>query len=149
MRIVFGSDHAGIDLKAEIMGHLRALGHECEDVGTCEKASTDYPVHAKNAVAKLVDGEAERCILICGTGQGVAMTANKVPGVRAAVVADTFSAAMAMQHNNAKVLCLGARVVGAGLALRIVDTWLAAEFEGGRHARRVQLFDSLDPHSDN
>lgn len=137
MRIALGSDHAGLELKAALIEHLRAAGHELVDHGAYEDRSVDYPDFAQVVGRAVATGEADRGLLVCGTGQGMAIAANKIPGVRAAVVSDTFSARMAMAHNDARVLCLGQRVVGPGLALDIVDAWLATEFEGGRHARRV------------
>lgn len=142
MRIAVGSDHAGLDLKRAIVAHLLTLDHDVVDVGTHDKSSCDYPLFAKAAAGQVMAGEVERAILVCGTGQGMAMTANKVPGVRAAVVADAFSARMASLHNDARVLCLGERVVGQGVALACVDAWLGAAFEGGRHQRRVDLMTS-------
>ncbi|NCG17840.1 MAG: ribose 5-phosphate isomerase B [Rhodobacterales bacterium] len=137
MRIAIGSDHGGTDLKAAILAHLIANGHDVQDLGTDGATSVDYPDFAKAVCGRVVDDTADRGILVCGTGQGMAMTANKVSGIRAAVVNDTFSARMAMLHNNAKVLCLGQRITGSGLALELVDAWMSCEFEGGRHQRRV------------
>ena len=137
MRLVLGSDHAGLDLKKVLVDAVRAAGHQVEDLGTHTPASCDYPDVANAVADAVLDGRADRGILICGTGQGMAMTANKRPGLRAAVVSDTFSARMASAHNDARVLCLGQRVVGVGLALEIVAVWLATSFEGGRHAARV------------
>ncbi|MFT4626140.1 MAG: ribose 5-phosphate isomerase B [Myxococcota bacterium] len=137
MKIIVGSDHGGVRLKAAIVAHLGSLGHEVFDYGTHDGASVDYPDVARPVAQAVAAGEFPRGVLVCGTGQGVAMAANKVAGVRAAVVCDTFSAAMATAHNDARVLCLGERVVGVGLALRCVDAWLESEFEGGRHSRRV------------
>ncbi|MEQ1566857.1 MAG: ribose 5-phosphate isomerase B [Myxococcota bacterium] len=137
MRIVVGSDHAGLELKAAVTEHLRARGHEVEDLGTHERASCDYPDYAQKVARAVVEGEAERGVLVCGTGQGMAIAANKVAGCRAACVGDTFSARMVAAHNDARVLCLGQRVTGGGLALDIVDAWLGTAFEGGRHAARV------------
>lgn len=137
MKVVVGSDHAGLELKRALSEHLRSKGHDLEDVGTDGPASCDYPDFAQ-AVARLVaSGEADRGILVCGTGQGMAIAANKVPGVRAGCVSDTFSARMIAAHNDARVLCLGQRVVGQGLAVEIVEAWLGTTFEGGRHAARV------------
>jgi ribose 5-phosphate isomerase B len=138
MRIAIGSDHAGLDLKQAVAAHLVARGHEVVDVGTTSRESTDYPDYAAQVARRVAAAEVERGVLVCGTGQGMAMAANKVPGVRAAVVNEPFSARMAMLHNDARVLCLGARVVGEGVALECVDAWIAAAFEGGRHARRVE-----------
>ena len=137
MKLALGADHGGVGLKDDLVRKLREAGHEVEDHGTHGTDSVDYPQFARAVAEAVRDGVAERGILVCGTGQGVNMTANKVPGVRAGVVADTFSARMIMEHNDARVLCLGARVVGAGLAWDIVQEYLAASFEGGRHARRV------------
>lgn len=142
MRIATASDHAGLELRRAIVERLRTLGHEVEDLGTHEPTSTDYPDWAKAVAERVHDGRAERGILVCGTGQGMAITANKVPGVRAAVVSDTFSAKMAIAHNDARVLCVGARVVGLGLAFELVDVWLATTFEGGRHALRLAKVES-------
>lgn len=137
MRIAVGSDHAGRSLKDQVAEHLRQLGHEVDDLGTHGSESVDYPDFGRQVALAVAQERAERGVLVCGTGQGMAMTANKVPGIRAAVVADALSAQMAMAHNDARVLCLGERVVGPGLALVLVDAWLGASFEGGRHARRV------------
>jgi len=137
MRLAIGSDHAGVQLKSQLAEHLRGLGHDVVDVGPADTSSVDYPDYAHKVTDLLVAEKVERGVLICGTGQGMAMSANKVPGVRAAVVADTFSAEMAMLHNDARVLCIGERVVGPGLAMSLLDAWLGASFEGGRHTRRV------------
>jgi ribose 5-phosphate isomerase B len=145
MRIALGADHGGVDLKNEIKDHLTRLGHDIVDVGTDGHGSVDYPDYAHQVARLVATLEVDRGVLCCGTGQGMAMSVNKHEGVRAAVVSDTFSAVMAMQHNDARVLCLGARVVGPGLALRCVDAWLAGEFEGGRHQRRVS---KISPNAD-
>lgn len=137
MNIVVASDHAGLDLKGAIAAHLRAAGHQVEDLGAHTRDSTDYPDYAHQVALAVVSGAAARGILVCGTGQGMAIAANKVPGCRAAVVSDPFSARMTAAHNDARVLCLGQRVVGEGVALECVDAWLATPFEGGRHERRV------------
>ena len=142
MRIVIGSDHAGYRLKQAVSDHLTAAGHEVHDVGCHGLDSVDYPDFAKLVATGVVGGEADRGVLICGTGQGMAMTANKHPGIRASVVADVFSARGTRAHNDSNVLCMGERVVGAGLALDIVDAWISTEFEGGRHARRVNKIES-------
>ncbi len=144
MKIAAGSDHAGIHLKRAVMDHLESLGHTVEDLGTHDSSSCDYPDFARAVGSAVSSGQADWGLLICGTGQGMAMTANKVRGVRAAVALDTFSSRMARLHNDANVLCMGERVVGQGLACDIVDSWLAAEFEGGRHQRRVNKINALD-----
>lgn len=138
MKIALGADHGGVDLKGAIREHLQGQGHEVKDFGTNSSDSTDYPDHARAVSEAVARGEHERGILICGTGQGMAITANKVRGIRAAACGDTYSARMSREHNNANVLCLGARVVGLGLALDIVDIWLRTEFsDSPRHHRRV------------
>ena len=137
MQLVIGSDHAGLELKNDLLEHLGKLGHSVEDVGTYDAASTDYPDYAAKVGESVVAGQAELGFLVCGSGQGMCMSANKIQGVRAAVCSDTFSAHAVREHNNANVLCLGQRVVGPGLAQEIVESFLNAEFEGGRHARRV------------
>jgi ribose 5-phosphate isomerase B len=137
VRLVLGSDHAGLDLKKVLLDAVRAAGHEVEDLGTFTAASCDYPDIANTVADAVLAGKADRGLLVCGTGQGMAMTVNKRAGLRAAVVSDTFSARMAAAHNDARILCLGQRVVGVGLALEIVAVWLATPFEGGRHAGRV------------
>ena len=144
MRIAVGSDHAGFHLKEKVAAHLRQRGHDVVDRGTDSTASVDYPDFAAAVARDVASGNVERGVVVCGTGQGSAMAANKVKGVRAAVVGDTFSAEMAMAHNDARVLCLGERVTGAGLALACVDAWLGAAFEGGRHAQRVAKIDRLE-----
>ena len=144
MRIVAASDHAGLELRSTLVAHLREQGHEVDDLGTHDRASTDYPDWGEEAARRVAAGDASFGLLVCGTGQGMAMTANRVPGVRAAVVADTFSARATRAHNDANVLCMGQRVVGAGLALDILDAFLATPFEGGRHAGRIAKMRALE-----
>lgn len=141
MTILVGSDHAGLALKATIQAHLHALGHAVHDVGTYSATSCDYPDYAHALGMRVAAGEGLG-ILVCGTGQGMAMAANRVAGIRAAVCSDVFSASATRLHNDANVLCLGERVVGPGLALLLVDTFLNTAFEGGRHQRRI---DKLQP----
>jgi len=138
-----GSDHGGFELKKEIMEHLKSRGIEYKDFGTHTEESCDYPTYGEAVARAVVSGECERGILICGTGIGISIAANKVKGIRAAVCGDCFSAEMTKRHNDANVLCLGARVVGAGLALNIVDAYIDAEFEGGRHTRRVDMLNEI------
>ena len=147
MRIALGADHGGVDLKAEIAAALREQGHAVEDLGAEGASSVDYPDFAHAVASRVASGEAERGILVCGTGQGMAMAANKHPGVRAGVVSDAFSARMIRAHNDAQILCLGARVVRPGLALTIVAAFLEQDFEGGRHERRVAKIEA-GRHSD-
>ncbi len=138
MLIAIAADHAGYPLKEELKPFLRGLGHDCKDFGTDSMASVDYPDFAVRAARAVAGGQCPRAIVICGTGVGSAIAANKVAGIRAGLCHDTFSARHARLHNDANVLALGARVVGPGLAKDIVAAWLEAPFEGGRHARRVE-----------
>ena len=142
--LVIGCDHGGFLLKQEIIKHLQQRGTEFVDVGCYDENSVDYPDVAKAACDKIVSGECENGILICGTGVGISLAANKVEGVRAVVCSEPFSAKLSRMHNNTNVLAFGARVVGSELAKMIVDEWLDAEFEGGRHERRVNLLNEID-----
>ena len=144
MRIAVGADHAGIDLKNHLAELLRGTGHEVEDLGTHSAQSVDYPDFARKVAEHVAGGGAERGVLVCGTGIGVAITANKVHGIRAANCNDLFTARMARAHNDANVLTLGARVVGEGVAEEIVKLFLATEFEAGRHQRRVDKISDLE-----
>ncbi len=137
MRIAFASDHAAIELRTVLMDFVADLGHEVLDLGTKSRESCDYPDFARAGAEALQAGRAERAILICGTGQGMAMTANRFAGVRCCACSDVYSARMSRAHNDANALALGARVVAAGLACEIVEVWLRTSFEGGRHSRRV------------
>lgn len=143
-RIVLSSDHAAIPLREAIAAHVAAKGWEVVDIGPTTPESTDYPKHGAAAARLVASGDCALGIVVCGTGQGIMMAANKVKGVRCGVCADTFSARMIRTHNDANMLALGARVVGEGLALEIVDAFLAAEFEGGRHAPRVAMIKALE-----
>ena len=144
MRIAVGADHAGIDLKNHLAELFREAGHEVEDLGTHSAQSVDYPDFAHKVAEHVAGGEAERGILVCGTGIGIAISANKVHGIRAANCNDLFTARMARAHNDANVLTLGARVVGEGVAEEIVTLFLATEFEAGRHQRRVDKISALE-----
>ena len=140
--IALGSDHGGFALKQEVIKHLEARGLEYKDYGTYSDASCDYPVYGKAVAHAVADGECEKGIIICGTGIGISITANKVPGVRAALCGDCFSAEMMRLHNDANILAMGARVVGPGLALKIVDTFLDTPFSGDeRHVRRINMIE--------
>jgi len=136
MRISIGADHRGFPLKQQLVPWLRSQGHEVADVGTTSDQSTDYPIYASQVARQVAQGQAERGILVCGTGVGMCITANKVRGVRATVAADEALARVSRQHNNVNVLCLGEKTEPAA-AQKIVATWLATEFEGGRHSRRI------------
>ncbi len=140
-RIVLSSDHAAIDLRQAVATHIAANGWEVVDIGPTTPESTHYPKHGQAAAQRVASGDCALGIILCGTGQGIMMAANKVKGIRCGVCSDTFSAAMIRQHNDANMLSIGARVVGEGLALEIVDAFLNAEFEGGRHATRVDMIE--------
>ena len=144
MRLMIGSDHGGFELKEEVKKYLLEQGHEVTDVGTYSPESCDYPDIARAGCEKILSGECERGILICGTGIGISMAANKIKGIRAACCSDTYSARYTRLHNDANVLCFGGRVVGGGLACELVDAYLSVEFEGGRHQRRVDKIMALE-----
>lgn len=137
MRIAIGCDHSGVALKAHLI-ETALVEHKVTDVGTNSSDPVDYPDVAHKAVDAIRRGDADCGILICGTGIGMAMAAGRFPGIRAATCAESYSAEMSRRHNDANVLCLGARVLGSGLAERIVRVWLSSPFEGGRHVRRVR-----------
>jgi len=139
MKIIVGCDHGGFDLKQEIAAFLVAAGHEVADAGCYSEASVDYPDFAKKVCESVQSSESELGILICGTGIGMSIAANREKGIRAALCTETFSAKMSREHNNANVLCLGGRVTGPALALDIVDMWIKTPFSGGRHQRRIDM----------
>ena len=154
MKIAIGSDHAGYDYRQMLIEHLRAQGHEVVDCGCPDKSSCDYPVYAKQVCDKVLadagtnagpgDVPVSYGILICGTGIGMSITANHVPGIRAALCGDCFSAEMCRRHNNANILAMGERVTGPGLAMKICDIFLDTPFDGGRHARRVEKMMAIE-----
>ena len=135
--IAIASDHGGYDLKRELMAHLKARGLEYEDFGCFSAESCDYPDFGEPAARAVAEGKCDRGILICGTGVGMSITANKIKGIRCALCGDCYTAELTRRHNDANILAMGARVVGPGLAEKIMDTFLDTAFEGGRHARRV------------
>lgn len=141
--IAIGCDHAAIDLKQTIMAHLDEQGIEYINLGT-DGDPCDYPDMAKAVAEKITSGECEKGILLCGTGIGMSMAANKIKGIRAAVCSDEFSAKYTRLHNDANILCMGARVIGAGLAIELTDIFLSTGFEGGRHQRRVDKITALE-----
>ncbi|MEL7212833.1 MAG: ribose 5-phosphate isomerase B [Pseudomonadota bacterium] len=143
-RIVLSSDHAAIELRQAIAAHAAELGYAVNDIGPVSTESTHYPKHGEAAARVVASGEADLGIVVCGTGQGIMMAANKVKGIRCGVCADTFSARMIRAHNDANMLALGARVLGEGLALEIVDAFLSAKFEGGRHGLRVDMIREME-----
>ncbi|WBW98482.1 ribose 5-phosphate isomerase B [Oceanirhabdus sp. W0125-5] len=144
MRIALGSDHGGINLKRSIIDYLVSEGHEIKDFGTDSSDSCDYPDYALPVAESVAAKEFDLGILICGTGIGISIAANKVPGVRAALCHNTFSAHATREHNNANILAMGERVVGTGLALDIVKTFINTEFEGGRHQRRIDKISEIE-----
>ncbi|MDO4661899.1 MAG: ribose 5-phosphate isomerase B [Tissierellia bacterium] len=144
MKFVIGNDHGGIDLVDAVKEELEALGHDVMWVGTKDKESTDYPDWAKLACEKVIDKEADYAILICGTGVGMSISANKIKGIRAACCSEPYSARMGRQHNNANCLCIGARVIGNELCKMIVREFANSDFQGGRHQRRVDKIKKLE-----
>lgn len=137
MKVAVGCDHAGFMLKKDVLEVLNELGHEIVDCGTWSDKSVDYPDYGQAVAEQVVKGQVEFGIILCGTGIGISIAANKVPGIRAALCHDTFSARMSRAHNDANVLAMGSRVIGSGLAREIIHAFLATKFEGGRHALRV------------
>ena len=146
MIIAFASDHAGFELKELLAQRAREGGHEVVDLGPASEDPVDYPDFAHNLARRIEEGQAEFGVLICGTGIGMAMAANRHPGVRAAVCHDAFTAELARRHNNANVLCLGGRTTGPGVAVQMLDIFLATPFDGGRHGRRVGKIETLKEH---
>lgn len=143
-RIILASDHAAIPLRKAIQAHVEAKGWQVTDIGPQTPESVPYPEQGAAAARRVAAGEFRFGIVLCGTGQGIMMAANKVPGIRCGVCTDTFSARMIRQHNDANMISLGARILGEGLALDIVDAFLSAQFEGGRHATRVEMIKALE-----
>ena len=143
-KIIIGCDHGGFELKKEVIAHLEKRGIEVTDVGTYSTDSCNYPDYARAVCKRIQSGEFERGILVCGTGIGISIAANKHNGIRAACCSDTFSARMTRMHNDANVLCFGGRVVGAGLACDMVDLFVDTEFEGGRHQSRVDMLTEIE-----
>lgn len=144
MKIAIGNDHSAVELKTIIAEYLREQGHEVLNMGTDTEESCDYPLYGEKVGRAVVSGEADLGIAVCGTGLGISLAANKVKGVRACVCSEPYTARMSRLHNNANVLCFGARVVGSELAKMIVEQWLNTEFEGGRHQRRVDLIMEIE-----
>ena len=142
--ILIGSDHAGYELKLKVIEHLKELGYTPIDVGNDSLESCDYPIFANRLCEGIKEGKAPLGILVCGTGIGMSLVANKHKGIRAACCSDTFSARLTREHNDANVLCFGSRVVGMGLAFDLVDNFLSAEYQGGKHARRVEMITAVE-----
>ncbi len=144
MKLAIGCDHAGPELKAEVLEYLDSIGVEYVDLGVQKGEKCDYPDKAKEVCEKVTSGECDMAVLICGTGIGMSMAANKVKGIRAACCSDYFSATFTRAHNDANVLCIGARVVGAGLACELIKVFIDTPFEGGRHQRRVDKIHDIE-----
>ena len=144
MKIGIGNDHSALEMKAEIIDFLRERGCEVVDYGTNSTESCDYPVYGEKVARAVAAGEVDQGILICGTGLGISLAANKVKGIRAAVCSEPYTAMMARLHNDCNILAFGARVIGPEMAKMIVRTWLDTEFEGGRHQRRGGLITKIE-----
>ena len=144
MKIGIGNDHSAVEMKQEITAYLEELGHEVVNYGTDSHESCDYPEYGEKVGRAVVNGEVEKGILICGTGFGISLAANKVKGVRAVVCSEPYTAKLSRMHNDANVLAFGARVVGIEMAKMIVDEWLKAEFEGGRQQRRIDMVMAIE-----
>ena len=143
MRIIIGSDHAGFPMKTQIKALLENMGHGVEDVGCHSEDSVDYPVYGKTVAAGVASGEFPKGILVCGSGIGMSMIANRFVGVRAALCNDLYSAVLSRKHNDANLLVMGGRLIGADLAGEIVTSWLETEFDGGRHQGRIEQLDDI------
>ena len=144
MKIALGSDHIGYSYKVELDDYLSNKGYECKDFGTFDEKRTSYPIYAKRVCNSVIIGDYDRGILVCGTGVGMSITANKIHGIRAVVCSEPYSAVLSRQHNDTNVLTFGARVIGIELAKMIVDLWLASEYEGGRHQERLDMILELE-----
>ena len=142
--VVIASDHAGYELKEKVAAYLKSKGVQFADLGTDSDKSVDYPVFAEKLCNEILSGRAEKGILVCGTGIGMSIAANKFKGIRAAACSEVFSARLTRQHNDANVICFGARVIGEGTALDIVDAFLETEFEGGKHKKRVDMISEIE-----
>jgi ribose 5-phosphate isomerase B len=144
VKMGIGNDHIGYQLKLEITDYLKALGHEVVDFGHHNEERTDYPIYGEKVANAVANKEVDCGIVICGTGVGISISANKVNGIRAVVCSEPYSAKLAKQHNNANILAFGARVIGVETAKMIVDEWLYAEYEGGRHQRRIDMISDIE-----
>mgnify|MGYP003376291178 FL=1 len=142
--IAIANDHVGLELKAKIIEVLEKKGLEYKDFGTYTSERTDYPIYSQQAADAVASGECDRGILVCGTGVGISLAANKVPGIRCVVCSDCYTAKLSRQHNNTNMLAMGARVVGADLAQMITEIWLDTEYEGGRHQRRLDMIAQIE-----
>ena len=148
MKIAIGNDHTAVEMKNHIKKYLEDKGYEVLNLGTDSKERTDYPIYGKKVADKVASGECKFGVLICGTGIGISLAANKVKGIRAAVCSEPYSARLTRQHNNANIIAFGARVVGEAIAEMIVDEFLNAEYEGGRHQKRIDMITALEEGTD-
>ncbi len=148
MKIVIGNDHTAVNLKNHITEYLKNKGYEVLNIGTDSTQRTDYPIYSKKAAEKVASGECDFGVLICGTGIGISLAANKVKGIRAAVCSEPYSARLTRQHNNANIIAFGARVVGDAMAEMIVDEFLGTEYEGGRHQKRIDMITAIEKGED-
>ena len=146
MKIAFASDHVGYPMKLELMKYVQSLGHETKDYGAFSTERTDYPIWGSAAARSVASGEMDRGIVICGTGIGIGIAANKINGIRCVTCSEPYSAELSRQHNNSNMLSMGARVIGEELAKMIVRIWLQTEYEGGRHQRRIDQLAELEEH---
>lgn len=144
MKIAIGSDHGGFELKERIHSLLIGLGHEVRDLGCYSPDSVDYPIQGREVAKSVASGQCERGILVCGTGIGMSIVANRIPGVRATLCHDLFTAEMSREHNDSNILCMGGRAIDHRLAEEMVKVWLMTPFKGGRHSRRINMIDSLE-----
>lgn len=144
MKLAIGSDHVGLELKPIIIDYVRELGHEIDDFGPDSFERTDYPIYGEKVSEAIISGQYDGGILICGTGVGISIAANKIPGIRAVVCSEPYSAKLSKEHNNTNIVAFGSRVIGSELAKMIVKEWLAAEFEGERHAKRVEMITEIE-----
>lgn len=144
MKIAVGCDHVGYELKGILISHLEGKGIECVDFGTNSKDRTDYPIYAEAVARAISSGSCDAGLLLCGTGVGISLAANKVNGIRAVVCSEPYSALLSRQHNDTNILAMGARVVGNDLAIMILDSWLEGDFEGGRHKKRVAMISEIE-----
>ena len=144
MKIAFACDHKGFILKEAIISHIRELGHTVVDCGTDSAERVDYPIYGEKAGRLVASGECDLGVLVCGTGVGISLAANRVKGIRAVCCSDPYTAQLSRNHNNSNILSIGAMVVGEGLALKIVDAYLDAQFMGGRHAERLKMIDEIE-----
>lgn len=144
MKIAMGNDHVALEMKREIAAFLKDMGHEIMDFGTDTAERCDYPVYGERVANAVAGGEADCGVLICGTGVGISLAANKVNGIRACVCSEPYTARLSKRHNNTNIIAFGARVVGIDMAKMIVEEWLAAEYEGGRHQKRVEMLADIE-----